>query len=481
MSRVTKKQKTLEELLEEALVTEAEQPFTLPENWVWVKFGTVAKLVNGYAFKSKDYAADGIPVIRISDLNGINTNTEISVKVPAEFYHERFAVQKGDLLIAMSGATTGKIGIYGSDEAALQNQRVGNIKVIDDRVLDAKYRDYFVMHSADKIKKLAYGGAQPNISGNLIERLLFPLPPLTEQKRVAEKIERLFAKIDETKRLIEEVKESAALRRSVILDKAFRGMLYTNDPNEKSILALSDEITHNELIPSEEILYDLPENWIWVKLGSVAKVKGGKRLPKGHTLLEEQTNFPYLRVTDFKNGSIDLNSVKYIDQETAEKISRYIISQDDVYISIAGTIGKTGIVPSALDGAFLTENAAKITQLTNTFNIFLHFYLNSPILQGKMKKAVVSSSQPKLALFRIEDFHVALPPMDEQKRIVSKLERLLNELEEEKERILEVEDTMDLLKQSILNKAFRGELGTNDPAEESAVESLKEVLQSTRD
>ncbi|ODA17844.1 hypothetical protein A5N86_17475 [Geobacillus thermoleovorans] len=93
----------------------------MPGNWVWVKFGVVAKLFNGYAFKSTDYSDEGIPIIRISDLNGMETTPETAVRVPRELYNEKFLVRKGDLLIAMSGATTGKIGIYNSDEIAMQN------------------------------------------------------------------------------------------------------------------------------------------------------------------------------------------------------------------------------------------------------------------------------------------------------------------------------------------------------------------------
>ncbi|KJE28137.1 type I restriction modification DNA specificity domain protein [Geobacillus kaustophilus] len=171
------KPKSMEQLLEEALVPKDEQPYEVPGNWVWVKFGVVAKLFNGYAFKSTDYSDEGIPIIRISDLNGMETTLETAVRVPRELYNEKFLVRKGDLLIAMSGATTGKIGIYNSDEIAMQNQRVGNIKTINDNILYVVYRNYFVISSSTEISKLAYGGAQPNISGALIESLPFPLPP----------------------------------------------------------------------------------------------------------------------------------------------------------------------------------------------------------------------------------------------------------------------------------------------------------------
>ncbi|WP_205419976.1 restriction endonuclease subunit S, partial [Aeribacillus pallidus] len=122
---------------------------------------------------------------------------------------------------------------------------------------------------------LGKGGAQPNISQTIIKDFPFALPPLNEQKRIAEKIERLFAKLDEAKRLIEEVKESFELQWAAILDKAFKGQLGTNDPNEKSMLETSNDIKEKDLIPKEEQPYEVPENWVWVRSSHVAKWGSG--------------------------------------------------------------------------------------------------------------------------------------------------------------------------------------------------------------
>lgn len=216
------------------------------------------------------------------------------------------------------------------------------------------------------------------------------------------------------------------------------------------------------IVPEEEQPYNVPKNWKWVKLKVIADIKGGKRLPKGHQLTDERTDFPYIRVSDFDNGSIDINSVKYINQDTASKIARYTISVEDVYISIAGTIGKTGIIPNMLDGAYLTENAAKITNIRASFNKFLYFYLNSPILMDQVNQSIVSTSQPKLALFRIENFNIALPPINEQKRITKRIEHLFSKIDQAKQLIEEVKESFELRRAAILEQAFKGNLNTSD-------------------
>ena len=118
-----------------------------------------------------------------------------------------------------------------------------------------------------------------------------------------------------------------------------------------------EERLEQALVPGEEQPYPIPENWCWVTIGAIASVKGGKRIPKGNKLVEYKTDHPYIRVTDFDNRSIATEQVKYIDEETFKLIRNYTISTQDVYISIAGTIGKVGIIPDDLDGANLTENA----------------------------------------------------------------------------------------------------------------------------
>jgi len=167
----------------------------LPKGWAWCKLGEVCSFENGYAFNSNDYQKKGIPLIRISNIKDGEIDISKAVYIEAE-YDKRFIIEYGDLLIAMSGATTGKMGVYKLDRKALLNQRVGNIKVRNKDVCFSEFRDYFMQTKSNEILKMAYGGAQPNISGKMIKNLFFPLPPLKEQPRIVQKIESYFTFFD---------------------------------------------------------------------------------------------------------------------------------------------------------------------------------------------------------------------------------------------------------------------------------------------
>ena len=171
-------------------------PFEIPNSWEWVKLGDVCIFFNGFAFNSKKFETEGIPIIRISNI-GYGSVDLLNCVYSKDTLGSNFEVVKGDLLIAMSGATTGKMGIYKDDQKAYLNQRVGNIKVKDENVLTHSYRDLFLQSQGEEILAQAYGGAQPNISSKAICDMYFPLPPLAEQKRIVNKIEEIFASLNE--------------------------------------------------------------------------------------------------------------------------------------------------------------------------------------------------------------------------------------------------------------------------------------------
>ena len=228
-------------------------------------------------------------------------------------------------------------------------------------------------------------------------------------------------------------------------------------PKKKTALTIEERL-QQALVSAEEQPYEVPENWVWVRLVSLADVKGGKRLPKGTTFSENITKHPYIRVTDFNAIGVSLEGLKYIDEDVYEKISRYTISSDDIYVSIAGSIGKVGIIPSCIDGANLTENAAKITNIKGINQKYLCLFLKSEFAQYQMQSATIATTQAKLALFRIESLTFPLPPLSEQQRIVERIEELFAKLDEAKERLQEVADSFAVRKAGILHKAFTGEL-----------------------
>ena len=197
---------------------------------------------------------------------------------------------------------------------------------------------------------------------------------------------------------------------------------------------------------------DIPEGWVETTVGQLGKVKGGKRLPLGYTFADSLTKFPYLRVCDFENGSIDVNNLEYLPEKTQKLISNYIISRDDIYISIAGTIGIVGIIPSELDGANLTENAAKITNISRGFNQqFLMYFLNSHFVQEQIRSLMGITTQPKLALERIRQIKVIAPKYKEQQKIAE----ILSTCDEASDKIGVRIEKLKHIKQGLMQDLFR--------------------------
>ena len=159
-------------------------------SWSMMSLGNVCKLTNGYAFKSQNFLKQGIPIIRISDIKNGIVDLSHSIRIKESSNFEKYSIKKGDLLIAMSGATTGKVGLYLEAKKAYQNQRVGNFKIVSKNKIESKYRNYIVMSLRETILKKSYGGAQPNISPNKVEQIKIPLPPLEIQKEIVTKIEK---------------------------------------------------------------------------------------------------------------------------------------------------------------------------------------------------------------------------------------------------------------------------------------------------
>ena len=166
----------------------------LPNGWCRCTLKDIGIFESGYAFSSDEYKQNGVPLVRISNITN-NGNIDLSSCVYIQNYNNsKFIIHKGDLLIAMSGATTGKMGVYKYKTEALLNQRVGNLKCTEAWL--QQYRNYFMLAKSNYILNIAYGGAQPNISAKAILSIKIDLPPINEQHRIVTKIEELFTQLD---------------------------------------------------------------------------------------------------------------------------------------------------------------------------------------------------------------------------------------------------------------------------------------------
>jgi type I restriction enzyme S subunit len=193
-----------------------------------------------------------------------------------------------------------------------------------------------------------------------------------------------------------------------------------------------------------------------VSLGSVADVKGGKRLPKGAEYSPVPTAHPYIRVTDLRGGNIAPSNLLYLPDDVQARIARYTVDAHDVVISIAGSIGLTAEVPPTLAGANLTENAAKIVPKADApyLGSWLAFALRTPQLQGQIAGKTGQVTIGKLALFRIEQLELSIPPLKLQKEFASRIE-VISAQRAVVERAVAVDDELFA---SLQSRAFRGEL-----------------------
>ena len=304
--------------------------------------------------------------------------------------------------------------------------------------------------------------------------------------------------------------DTKALRQK-ILDLAIRGKLVPQDPNDEpasvlleriraekqqmvkdgklkpkdikndTVIFKGDDNLHYEKFSDgtvkcieDEIPFELPEGWTWCRVQTIASVKGGKRVPKGYAVTDEKTNHIYIRVTDMKNSTIMLDDLKYISDEVYSQISNYVISKDDIYVTIAGTIGNVGEVPDELDGMNLTENAAKVCNISIDKS-FLCKVLSSEFVQKQFRFQTHQVTMAKLALERILDTLIPIAPIDEQ----TKISRIIDDLSA---KIYEIQNSNNNLqalisatKFKILDLAIRGKLVPQDPNDEPASVLLEHI------
>lgn len=199
------------------------------------------------------------------------------------------------------------------------------------------------------------------------------------------------------------------------------------------------------------------EKWEEKTIDEIAYIKGGKRLPKGEKLTVEKTTHPYIRVTDFNDlGTIDIGNVQFITDSIYEQIKNYTITSKDLYISIAGTIGKTGIIPKELDGANLTENACKLVYKNNEiFNKYVYYYTLTRMFTDQILDKTKMTAMPKLALTRLATVKLPVPSLLEQQRIVGILDKAFKNIEKAKQNALQNLNNAKELFESYLNNILK--------------------------
>ena len=452
---------TPEERLQAALVPDWEWPYKLPGNWCWTRITVITDILNGFAFKSQHYSSAGIRIIRITNVQDGFIQDKKPVYYPLVSQKEitPFMLKDGDFLMSLTG-NVGRVAIIDASflPAAL-NQRVACLRIKSEDSVRKEYIFYFCLQKqfvSDCIKS-AKGSAQLNMSTEWLKEYPIPLPPLAEQQRIVDRIKSLFAKLDEAKEKAQAVVDSFETRKAAILHKAFTGELTAKWREEHGVGM---------------------ESWHLRTIGEVCEnVKVGIVIKPSQYYVPQNEGTPAFRSANVRECRIDDFDWVYLNEKGMKDNSRSIVHTGDVLVVRSGNPGTACVVPERFDGYNAIDILIAVPNKKIIISDYLCYYTNSPL--GK-KTVEIGKRGIALTHFNVKGFSqmpINIPTIPEQVVIVRTLGDLFAQEQQSKEAAEAVLDQIDLMKKSILARAFRGELGTNDPSEESAVELLRQVIE----
>lgn len=444
---------TIEERLQQALVPAEEQPYEVPENWVWVRLESVASWGSGGtpSRKHEEYYNGDILWIKTGELNnGWIYDTEEKITDEGLKKSSAKLFPPYSVLIAMYGATIGKVAILGVP--ATTNQACAC--AVCNQSLLYMYLFYYCISQKNVFIEKGKGGAQPNISQIILKQHPIPLPSLSEQQRIVERIEELFAKLDEAKERLQEVADSFAVRKAAILHKAFTGELTKQWRRENGV---SDE------------------SWEEKKLGEVGSWLGGGTPSTSREEYWENGNILWITSKDMKSAVIEDTLMKVNEIGVKNSSANYIEKPALLVVMRSGILRRT--FPVAMVKKPFTVNQDLKAIIPDKDDLeFLYWMLLSNeqrILDTCMKNGTTVESINSNAL---KDLTFKCPTLPEQHEIVRLIDDLLARERSVQQAAEQALASIDLMKKSILARAFRGELGTNKASEASTLELLKQVL-----
>lgn len=457
MARAKKKENlTPEERLQAALVPENEQPYKVPKNWCWCFLGNIAFIRRGASPRPiKTYVTEneaGINWIKIGDTNGGKYITHVNEKITEEGAKKSVFVEEGTLLLSnsMSFGHPYILKVKGCIHD-------GWLALTPSEVINKEYLYYALLASEWYFEQVAVGTAVRNLNSERVAGTPTPLPTLPEQQRIVDRIENLFAKLDEAKQKAQDALDSFETRKAAILHKAFNGELTAQWRKDHGVGL---------------------ESWDNAALQDVCeKIVCGKT-PTG--FIHPTGEIPYLKVYNIVDNKIDFKSTpQFIPKEIHEgKLKSSILKPHDVIMNIVGPpLRKIAIIPDDYPEWNMNQAIVRFRPYAPLQYHFLYYALVNPeTLDSVISETKGVVGQANISVTQSRNLVIPLPSANEQTEIVRILDDLLAKEQQAKEAAEGVLEQIDLIKKAILARAFRGELGTNDPSEESAVELLKQVL-----
>lgn len=426
-------QLTSEKKLQQALVPEAEQPYKVPANWCWTRqniacyLSDIEKIVNGEH-----------PYLEAKFLRGL--------KKPKIVSAGKF-INKSSKVILVDGENSGEVfdifvdGYMGSTFRLL----------CFSEIVYEQYCRYFIITNKEIYSKSKKGSAIPHLNKELFFNMPFPLPPLTEQQRIVERIESLFAKLDEGKENLQNVLDGFETRKAAILHKAFTGELTANWRKQHGVSM---------------------DSWEEKKLGDVADTQYGYT----ESASSEAIGPKFLRITDIQNGIVNWDKVPYC-RISEEELEKYKLSIEDIVIARTGaTTGKSYLIKDNILSVFASYLIRLKLKTKDVLSNFIYQFMQSQLYWTQITDFSKGIAQPGVNAQKLKKIKLSLPTLPEQTEIVRIIDDLLAKEQQAKELAENALAKIDLIKKSILARAFRGELGTNNPADEPALELLKRML-----
>ena len=507
MAKNNKVEISLEEKLKQALVPVDEQPYTIPSNWVWTRLGEISKLSGGSGFPEKyqGFLDKNIPFYKVGSLKNIDDN--FYIENSENYIDDDILTEIKAKLFPANTIIFAKIG-----EAIRLNRRaiLKENSCIDNNLMalvsnsSCYFRYIYFWLKKEDLYKYAQATTVPSIRQSTLEELEFPLPPLNEQKRIVEKLDFFFEKTKRAKEIIEEIKIDIENRKISILDRAFKGTLTskwrdgnkTSDVkellktiNEEKIKKWEEDCIQAEkdgnkkpkkpiikevkdmIVPVDEQPYKLPDSWVWVRLGDIGKITSGGT-PTSNEKSYYGGDIIWITPADMSKQQSSpwfSNSSKKITNLGLQKSSAQLIEGNSVVYSSRAPIGYVNIVKDK----FTTSQGCKsVTPIKNSL-MYIYYVLIERTEDIKYRAS--GTTFKEISALEFGKTLVPLPPLEEQQEIVRVLDEVLENENKVKE-LLELEERIDVLEKSILHKAFKGELGTQNSSDESALNLLKSIL-----
>ena len=422
-----KKEKPLPEIAEE------EKPFEIPENWEWVRLGEIIELQSGQDFPKSKYSdtdKEGIPYI-----TGASCFTKNGVLENRWTRFPKCIATKGDILLVCKGSGYGKITICNLQEAHIARQIMA---IKRNKYLNLSYIESFLMARIKLIKENGQG-LIPGISRDIVLNLLFPLPPLAEQQRIADKVSALFAQLDVIDKAYEEYQELQQAMKDKLLDLAIQGKLTDQRQEDgdardllKEIQAEKEKLIKEKKIKKEkplpeieadEIPFEIPKNWTWVRINDLFDVaRGGSPRPIKAFLTEDLHGINWIKIGDTEIGGKYIYHVKEKIKPEGLKKSRFV-KNGDLLLTNSMSYGRPYILKT--DGC-IHDGWLVLSPFIYSLNKeFFYYLISSQYVKREFTKTAVGAVVKNLNKNKVKALIIPLPPLAEQKRIVAKMDELL--------------------------------------------------------